>query len=65
MSIDYFSLWKRNDDPALISTFADPALRAKLAADATAGVAEPGLEVMFSRGIPDAAAWRRAGERMR
>ena len=37
----------------------------RTAADATAGVAEPGLEVMFSRGIPDAAAWRRAGERMR
>ncbi|MCE2456162.1 MAG: hypothetical protein J4G12_10200, partial [Gemmatimonadetes bacterium] len=28
----------------------------RTAADATAGVAEPGLEVMFSRGIPDAAA---------
>jgi len=31
----------------------------RLAADATAGVAEPGLDMLFSRGIPDAAAWRR------
>ena len=31
----------------------------RIAADATAGVAAPGMEVMFSRGIPDAAAWRR------
>ena len=39
MSIDYFSLWKRNDEPALISTFADPALRAKLAGTTTLGTA--------------------------
>ena len=27
--------------------------------DAAGSFAEPGLEVLFSRGIPDAAAWRR------
>ncbi|MCE2455877.1 MAG: Ig-like domain-containing protein [Gemmatimonadetes bacterium] len=31
----------------------------RLAADAKAGVAEPGLDMLFSRGMPDAAAWRR------
>ena len=36
----------------------DPALEAGVAADASGAVA-PGLEVLFSRGIPGAAAWRR------
>ena len=39
MAIDYFSLWKRNDDPARIATFEDPALRAKLAGTTTLGAA--------------------------
>ena len=32
---------------------------AQAARDATGQVAEPGLQVLFSRGIPDAAAWKR------
>ena len=39
MAIDYFSLWKRNDDPNRIATFEDPALRAKLAGTTTLGAA--------------------------
>lgn len=39
MAIDYFSLWKRNDDPARIATFEDAALRAKLAGTTTLGAA--------------------------
>lgn len=31
MAVDYFSLWKRNDDPTRITTFVDGAMRAKLA----------------------------------
>ena len=31
VSLDYFSRWKRNDDPDVITTFADRALREKLA----------------------------------
>lgn len=37
MSLDYFSRWKRNDDPATITTFVDPALKAKLAGTTTIG----------------------------
>ena len=37
MAIDYFSLWKRNDDPMRIATFEDAALRAKLAGTTTLG----------------------------
>ena len=36
----------------------DPPLEARVAAD-EAGTAAPGLEVLFSRGIPDPEAWRR------
>ena len=37
-----------------------PGRPAQVAADAaSAGVAPPGLEVLFSRGIPDAATWNR------
>ena len=36
----------------------DPPLASEAAADAV-GVGAPGLEVLFSRGIPGAAAWRR------
>ena len=32
---------------------------AQAANDATGSIAEPGLEVLFSRGIPEGAAWRR------
>ena len=39
VTVDYFSLWKRNDDPARIRTFADPVLRAKLAGTTTLGSA--------------------------
>lgn len=39
VSIDYFSLWKRNDDPARITTFEDAGLRAKLAGTTTLGAA--------------------------
>ncbi|MDE3260150.1 MAG: hypothetical protein OYM47_20140 [Gemmatimonadota bacterium] len=39
MAIDYFSLWKRNDDPNRITTFEDAALRAKLAGTTTLGAA--------------------------
>ncbi len=40
-TLDYFSLWKRNHDPDLITTFVDPALRATLAG--TTSVAEARL----------------------
>ena len=36
-SLDYVSVWKRNDDPERISTFADPLLRAKTAGTTTIG----------------------------
>ena len=36
-SIYYFTHWTRNDDPNRIATFADPALRAKLAGTTTIG----------------------------
>lgn len=39
MSLDYFSLWKRNGDPSRITTFEDPLLRAKLAGTTTLGAA--------------------------
>lgn len=39
MSIDYLSLWKRNDDPDRIATFEDAVLRAKLAGTTTIGTA--------------------------
>ena len=37
----------------------DPSLPNRIAADAAAAVAGPGLEVLFSSGVPDAAAWSR------
>ena len=37
----------------------DPPPATQAAADATGRAVEPGLDVLFSRGIPDAAAWRR------
>ena len=36
-SLDYVSVWKRNNDPERISTFADPLLRAKIAGTTTIG----------------------------
>ena len=54
MAIDYFSLWKRNDDPARIATFEDPALRAKLAGTTTLGAAvlhDTMLSVQILRGV--------------
>lgn len=36
-SLDYWTYWKRNDDPEFITTFEDPALRAKLAGTTTIG----------------------------
>ncbi len=36
-SLDYFVRWKRNDDPAFISTFQDPLLNAKVAGTTTIG----------------------------
>lgn len=36
-SLDYRSVWKRNDDPERISTFVDPLLRAKIAGTTTIG----------------------------
>ena len=36
-SLDYESVWKRNDDPERISTFADPLLHAKIAGTTTIG----------------------------
>ncbi len=36
-SLDYVSVWKRNDDPERISTFADPLLRARIAGTTTIG----------------------------
>ncbi len=38
VSLDYFSRWKRNDDPDVITTFADRALREKLAGTTTIGI---------------------------
>ena len=40
-SLAYFSHWKRNDDPARITTFSDPQLRAKLAGTTTIGRSRP------------------------
>ena len=37
----------------------DPPLASQVAADAVGRSVAPALEVLFSRGIPDAAAWRR------
>ena len=37
----------------------DPPAATQVASDAAAGAAESGLETLFSRGIPDARAWRR------
>ena len=39
MAVDYFSLWKRNDDPEQITTFEDAAQRAKIAGTTTLGQA--------------------------
>lgn len=39
VAIDYLSLWKRNPDPARITTFEDPALRAQLAGTTTLAAA--------------------------
>ena len=36
-TLDYRSIWKRNDDPERISTFVDPVLRAKVAGTTTVG----------------------------
>ena len=36
-TLDYGSVWKRNDDPARIATFVDPLLRAKIAGTTTIG----------------------------
>ncbi len=36
-TLDYRSVWKRNDDPARISTFMDPLLRARVAGTTTVG----------------------------
>lgn len=56
MTIDFFSLWKRNGDPARIRTFADPVLRAKLAGTTTLGAALlvdylPGFQVLAGADI--------------
>ena len=56
MTVDYFSLWKRNDDPSRISTFADPALRAKVAGTTTVGSAVlvdylPGFQLLAGADI--------------
>ena len=40
VSLDYFSRWKRNDDPEVITTFADRDLNEKLAGTTTLGVAK-------------------------
>ena len=47
VAIDYLSLWKRNADPARITTFEDAALRARLSGTTTlaAGVLD---DTMFS-----------------
>ena len=47
VAIDYLSLWKRNADPARITTFEDAALRAKLAGTTTLGAAALN-DTMFS-----------------
>ena len=39
ISLDYGTVWKRNDDPARIATFTDPLLRAKIAGTTTIGEA--------------------------
>ena len=36
-SLDYVSVWKRNDDPERVSTFVDPLLRARIAGTTTIG----------------------------
>lgn len=36
-TLDYRSVWKRNDDPGRISTFVDDGLKAKLAGTTTIG----------------------------
>ena len=42
----------------------DPPAAAQVAADLAERTAGPGLHMLFSRGVPDAAAWSRAGEGM-
>ena len=37
VSMDYFNRWKRNDDPALISTFNDPTMKARIAGTTSIG----------------------------
>ena len=37
ISADYFNRWKRNDDPDLIATFDDPAMKARIAGTTTIG----------------------------
>lgn len=45
-TLDYFSRWKRNDDPDRIATFEDPLLRARLAGTTSIGKAKLS-DVMF------------------
>ena len=40
VSLDYFSRWKRNDDPDQITTFRDPVLKARIAGTTTIGMAK-------------------------
>ena len=40
VSLDYFSRWKRNDDPDQIKTFEDPVLKARIAGTTTIGMAK-------------------------
>lgn len=72
MSLDYHSRWKRNDDPAAITTFEDPALRAKVAGTTTIGHGRvsdalfgyqllAGTDLVVSDGVTLAVAVRRAG----
>ena len=51
VALDYFSRWKRNDDPDAITTFVDPKLKATLAGTTTIAAAKlsdlvPGYQVV-------------------
>ncbi len=51
VSLDYFSRWKRNDDPDAITTFVDPALRQKVAGVTTLAMAKLTDTLMGYQGI--------------
>ena len=58
-TLDYFSRWKRNDDPDLITTFEDPLLRARLAG--TTSIGKASWKTAATSGCSSAATNRMSG----